>query len=201
MSEEDPVTPEDVEEYAADSHLGLEVVEEPEYPISDSPGDSDAPVRDVSSRVTHDMVRASRRAALDSLRAGGTIQDASLAAGVSPQRIRHWLNSGYFKGKLAEHEAEALAAYTRQLASEATGAVRVLVKEQSGEDANVRIKAASRILSSADRILDRAKEAQAPSIGPLIVFPPGSRIAITMGDNPQIVEGEARALPDIKLVE
>lgn len=153
-------------------------------PTSDAPGDTPDPqVNDpwlfMVPTYARERTRAARIAFLASLEAGKTVEQAADDADISHKRAYRWLTTSPIKEALASKMSAGLDQYLRQIVSTSVRSVNVLAEAQQDEDVEVRIKAASRLLTSVDRALDRAKGSiDAAQSGPLIVFPPGTRIAV-----------------------
>lgn len=153
-------------------------------PPSDAPGDDPDPQANdpwlfMVPTYARERTRAARVAFLASLEKGSTVEQAADDADISHKRAYRWLTTSPIKEALATKMSAGLDQYLRTIVSTSVRSVSVLSEAQEDEDVEVRIKAASRLLTSVDRALDRAKGAvDAAQSGPLIIFPPGTKIAV-----------------------
>lgn len=85
------------------------------------------------------------------LASGKTIKDAAAAAGVSETTAKRRVKAAGFRRRVADARGQMIAAAAGQLAANMTAAADALVALLADPDANVRLKAADKVLSHAVR--------------------------------------------------
>ena len=189
MIVEPTLLPDEVREYAVVDPLDTVPEEVPESDEPPPPPASDEP----QPLVRVDLMRASRLRAAAALSRGSSVRQAAIAAGVTPSQVRGWMKLPEFVARQKKLEDETLSRYQRLVNHSGVTAVGVhrelmaptaTITASDGTvkevplDPELRLKAAARVMTSADRALDRVKGNPDQDHGPLIVFPPGTKIAI-----------------------
>ena len=89
-----------------------------------------------------------QRRAIEALTTTGQVTDAAKAAKVARRTVYRWMREDAFRGALAEAEAEALAALSRELVgmgTDATATIRATMADKTASP-TVRLRAADIVL-------------------------------------------------------
>lgn len=185
-----PLSSDEVREYAIVDPL--DTIPEDIQPSDEPPAPPDDQLPTLA-RV--DTMRGARLRAVAALARGSSVRQAAIASGVHPEQIRKWMKLPEFVARQKKFEDNTLSRYGRRVNHIGITATHVHeelmaptltiaattpdgVPKVIPNDPELRLKAAARVMTSADRALDRVKGNPDQNTGPLIVFPPGTRIAV-----------------------